>query len=85
MDKKLKEKISQIGTDLQRGKVKVEECRAMVDVMLHDASACFDKAAGELINLLAEEAIEEPEESPKPFDTKEIESLNYRPDCSCDG
>lgn len=83
MDEKLREKITQIGKDLQKGKGRVEECRAMVDVMLHDASTCFDKAAGELIALLAEEAVKEPEEPPKPFDTKELENLNYRPDCGC--
>ena len=84
MEEKLREKISQIGQDLQKGKGKVEECRAMVDVMLHDASACFDKAAGEIIGLLAEEA-EEPEEPAKSSDTKPLENLNYRPKCDCGG
>ncbi len=81
MDEKLRAKIDQIGKDLQGGKGKVEECRAMVDVFLHDASTCFDKAAGELIGLLAEEAVKE--EPPKPLDTKKLESLGYRPDCGC--
>lgn len=84
MDEKLNGKIAQIGQDLQKGKAKVEECRATVDVMLHDASTRFDKAAGELIGLLAEEAVkEEPEELPKPLNTKKLESLSYRPECSC--
>lgn len=84
MDEELREKIGQIGKNLQEGKARIEEYRAMGDIMLAKISAEFDKAAGELISLLAEEATKAPEEPAKPLDTKKLENLNYRPpDCGC--